>query len=171
MNRRSVLMAAAVIAALVVTMPANPQGPSGWRFGQFWGTFVHWAQFGTGLKYPAFVTMSADGTLTVSGGTGIHGVWERTGARSVQATSFLQNFDATCNFIGVERHRCLLNYSADFDSYQGTEFAETISCPTPLTCPDPLDPKTQWTPAPWAGPNGFAISATRVELVAPGPLK
>jgi len=170
-SRRSLLMAAAVVAALVVTIPANSQGVLARRVGQSWGTWVHWAHFGTGLKFPALVTINVEGTLTVSGGTGIHGVWERTGLRSIHATSLLQILDAAGNAIGLERHRCSLGYSADFNSYQGTEFAETVSCPTPLTCPDPLGPKTKWTPALWAPPTGIQVSATRVELVAPGPLK
>ena len=91
--------------------------------------------------------------------------------RSIHATSLMQNLDATGNVIGLERHRCSLDYSADFSRYAGTEFAETISCATPLTCPDPLDPNAKWTPASWAPPTGFPVSAERVEVVAPGPLK
>ena len=171
MIRRTLFMAAVVVVALAVTIPANPQGAQPGRWGQFWGTWVHWAHFGTGQKFPALVTISVDGTLTVSGGTGIHGVWERTGVSSIRATSLLQNLDAAGSVIGLERHRCSLDYSDDFNSYQGTEFAETVSCPTPLTCPDPLDPETKWTPASWAPPAGIQVSATRVGLVAPGSLK
>lgn len=166
MRRSLLFLAAAAVAVLVVAIPVNPQGL---RVGQFSGTFRHWAHFGTGLKYPGFVNIYPDGSLTVSGGKGIHGVWERTSVRNIHATSFFSNFDDPNNLY-IERHRCSLDYSADFNSYQGTEFAETVGCPTPLSCPDPLDPNTVWTRAPWSPPNGFPISGNRVGLVAPGPL-
>ena len=165
MSRRSLFMAAAVVAALAVMIPANPQGLTP---GQFTGTFRHWAHIFDG-KYPAIVTMNADGTLTATGSTGIQGVWERTGARTVHAMSLLVVHDASGAVVSLERHRCLLEYSLDFNSYQGMEFSESVACPTELSCPDPVDSNTKWTPAPWA-PNGFPISGARVKVVAPGPL-
>jgi hypothetical protein len=133
---------------------------------------VHWVDFGLGMAYTGFLTINADGTFTVSGSPGpaIHGVWERTGLRGVNFTALLQNFDSTGNLVGLERHRCSFHYSDDFNSYTGKEFAETAGCPTPLTCPNPLDPSTKWTPAPWAPPAGMSVSGARLEVVAPGPL-
>jgi hypothetical protein len=173
MHRRSLLAATAVAAAFAIAIPATPQGLRQNRFGQVWGTFVHWVDFGPGQAFTGFLTVNVDGTFTVSGSPGpaIHGVWERTGLRNVNFTALLQNFDSTGNLIGLERHRCSFHYSDDFNTYEGKEFAETVTCPTAMTCPNPLEPSTKWTPAPWALPAGMAVSGARVEVVAPGPLK
>jgi hypothetical protein len=165
MSRRPLFVAASVVvAAITITIPANPQGMRQSRFGQYWGTFVHWVDFGhgPGQRYAGLVTMNVDGTFRAGN---VHGVWEITGLRSANATGLLQILDASGNLIGLERHRCSLTYSHDFYSYQATEFAETVSCQTPLTCPDPLDPKTKWTPVTWA-PYPWSASGARVEVVA-----
>ena len=173
MLRHAVFIAAVVIVALATAIPVSSQGMPSSRVGQFWGTFVHWVEFGPGLAFPAVVTLNIDGTFTVAGGTaaGIHGVWEITGPRTARFTGLLQNFDSAGNVIALERHRCAFEYSADFNSYKGTEFAETVACPTPLTCPNPLDPATKWTPAPWAPPAGISVHGARIQVVAPGALK
>ena len=158
MTRRTLFMTAAVVAALVVTTPVNPQGMRQGRVGQFWGTFVHWVEFASG-KYTGLVAINVDGTFR-SGD--VHGVWERTGWKSITFTGLLPNLDASGNLIGLERHRCSFDYSDDFKSYQGKEYAEKLSCLTPFSCPDPLNPTTQWTRV-WA----HTVSGARVEVVAP----
>ena len=171
--RLGTLIAAAVVAAAVATFPGNAQGMRQSRVGQFWGTFVHWPEFGAGLRYTTPVTINVDGTFIAGGAPTVQGVWEKTGLRTVNFTGLLQLIDATGNLVGLERHRCVFEYSHDFNSYQGREFAETVSCPTPLTCPNPLDPSIKWTPAPWTPPTGTGVPVTgvRLEVVAPGTLK
>ena len=177
MLRRSLCIAVALSAAVLsLGVPANSQGMAfNNSFGQFWGTWLHKVE---GVSLPALVTIHVDGTLTVTSGftfgagfpmriSPIHGVWERVGPKTIHATSLFFLFDENGVLTGYPRNRCRLQYSNDFNSYKGTEFMETISC-SASNCPDPLDLKVTWTPSPPA--TGFAISATRLKLVPPGPL-
>jgi hypothetical protein len=167
MRRVTRLLAAIAMMAAVVIIPANSQGFRQSRVGQVWGSFVHWPDLGPG-KYTALVKINIDGTFIAGA---VHGVWEKTGFSTVNFTGLLQQFDAAGNLVGLERHRCYFEYSSDFNSYKGMEFAETVKCPTPLTCPNPLDPTIKWTPAQWTGPNGVPVTGARIEVLAPGPLK
>jgi hypothetical protein len=100
----------------------------------------------------------------------VHGVWEKTGPKSVDGTTFYFNFDMNGVLIGYGRDRWSLTFGKGFMNYQGTEFLETVSCGFPLTCPDPLDPGTQWTALPGMPPNGYPVSGKRVQMVPAGPL-
>lgn len=148
-----------------------------------WGTFVHQVQVGPNFNLPGLVTLNIDGSLSVGssgmfGGTpgattrvsNILGVWKITGRRSVGATSFMFVFDSNGLLIGYQRDRCSLNFNRDFNAYQGTEFMETMSCSSPFTCPDPLDPATVWTPLPGMPPSGFPVTGKRVQWLPVGPL-
>ncbi len=167
-----VLAAVAIMAALII-IPANSQGlaQSKNRVGEIWGTFVHWPDFGSGQRYTTPVTINVDGTFIAGGAPTVQGVWERTGFRTVNFTGLLQQFDATGNLVGLERHRCHFEYSSDFNSYTGIEFSEAVPCPTPLTCPNPLDPAVEWTPVPWMPATGVPVTGVRLEVVPPGPLE
>ena len=151
--------------------------------GQTWGTFVHQVEVGPGVNLPALVNLNLDGS--VIGGSGlmfgglpgspnrlstIHGVWRKTGVRSVGATTLFFIFDANGILTGYQRNRCTLKFSTDAKSYQGTEFMETTACSSPFTCPDPLDPATVWTPLPDMPPTGFPVSGKRVQWLPAGPL-
>jgi hypothetical protein len=186
--RRSLHIAAALTATLLLATAAarsqtrridhKPRG-------QFWGTWVHQVQVGPGLTVPALAIFSAEGAVTGVGGllfgglpdnplhgSPIYGVWEKTGRASLGATTFSYFFDAATGvLLGYERHRASLDFGADFDSYHGVEFIETLSCPLPLTCPDPLDPAAEWIPLPNMPDTGFPVSGTRVEPVAAGLLE
>jgi len=169
MRRVTLALAAIAMMAAVVIIPANSQGLRQSRVGQIWGTFVHYSDLGPGQRYPiGLVKVDIDGTFIA--GT-VHGVWERTGFRTVNFTGLVLQWDATGNLVGMERHRCYFEYSPDFNSYKGREFGETVSCPTPGTCPDPLDPTTEWVATSWTGPTGLPVTGARLEVVAPGPLK
>jgi hypothetical protein len=154
------------------------------RWGHFGGTWVHEAEVGPALHVPAIVVLGADGTVSGAGGllfgglpgnplrsSPVYGVWERTGWKRIAVTTLMHSYDAATGvLVGYERHRASLDFNSGFGSYQGTEFLETLACPSPLTCPDPLDPTAEWTPLPTMPATGFAVSGTRVELVEPGPL-
>ena len=184
---RRTLHGPAVLTAvlLLATVPVRAQTTldhEGWR--HFGGTWVHQVQVGPGFTVPALVVFNADGTVTGVGGllfgglpdnplrgSPIYGVWKKTGRRSIGITTFSYFFDAATGVLsGYERHRVSLAFSADFGSYEGVEFMENLSCPSPLTCPDPLDPAAEWTPLPTMPAAGFPVSGARVVPVAGGPL-
>jgi hypothetical protein len=162
--RKVTIVLAAIAMMAAVTIPANSQGLPVSRGGQMWGTFVHWLEVLPGQKYTGLVTINIDGTFRAGQ---VHGVWERTGFRTVIFTGLILLSDAAGNLVGLERHRAYAEFSPDFNSYKGREFAEQVTCPTPLTCPNPLDPQVTWTPAPWTGSAGVPITGARLEVVAP----
>lgn len=179
---RIAVAAAAALAMTTVSAPA--QGLSIPRWGQVWGTWVHQMQMGPGMKMPALVTLNIDGTFTGAPGlmfggvpdatvtfTPVFGVWQRTGWQNIASTSLIMVFDRKSGLLaGFWRSRSSLDFSDDFNSYTGTEFLEQLTCTSPLTCPDPLDPKAAWEPV-TGMPASFPISGARVELVKTGPLK
>jgi hypothetical protein len=154
------------------------------QWGRFRGTWVHQAEVGPGLRVPALVILNADGTVTGAGGllfgglpgnplrsSPIYGAWERTGWKRIAVTTLSHSYEAATGvLVGYERHRASLDFGTGFGSYGGTEFMETLSCSSPLTCPDPLDPAAEWTPLPTMPATGFRVSGARVELVETGPL-
>ena len=176
--RRMILIATAT-AAVLVSVSANAQGPPRW--GQFWGTWAHKVHIGPGAHLPALLTFNIDGTITGAdprtfGGVPnnpnrygpIHGVWERTGWRSIGTTVFIFIYNASTGVLsGYQRNRCSVEFSQDFNRYTATEFMETTACETPTSCPDPLDPATKWTPLPNMPQSG---SGTRVIRLPGGPL-
>ncbi len=169
MRRVTLVLAAIAMMAAVVIIPANSQGLRQSRVGQIWGTFVHYVDLGSGQRNPiGLVKIDTDGTFIAGV---VHGVWERTGFRTVNFTGLILQWDSNGNLVGLERHRCHFDYSADFNSYTGREFGETVSCPTPGGTCDPLDPTLKWTPTPWTGSTGLPVTGARLEVVAPGPLK
>jgi hypothetical protein len=103
--------------------------------------------------------------------TPVHGVWERTSWSSIGGTSLFLVFDASTGVLtGFRRARCSLTFANDFNSYEGLEFIENISCESPLVCPDPLDRATSWTPLSNMPPGGFPVSGSRLEWIPAGPL-
>jgi len=183
--RRSIQIAVAAAAAFAfLTIPANSQRPPFSRWSQFWGTWLHRVQRGPGQSMPALMTFQVDGTVTGAPGSmfgavpsattrfgPIHGVWQRTGWKSVAGTSLFVIYDTNGVLTGFRRSRCSLEFSDDFNNYQGTEFMEDLSCPSPLGCPDPFDAAANWTPVSNMPATGFQVSGTRLELVPAGPLK
>jgi hypothetical protein len=170
---RRLLSHAMAIAAVVVflTMPANSQGPADYQ-PHFCGTWLHTVP---GMPVPALVTLNFGGTLNISSGfmfgygmptrlSPIHGVWAQTGPKRIAATSLFFIFNDAGVLTGYQRDRCILKFSHDFDSYEGTEYMETVQCSS-SGCPDPLDPATEWTPFYGMPSNGFPVSAKRVKLV------
>ncbi len=146
------------------------------------GVYVHQVAIGPGLNVPAVVALNSDNTVAgasslmfagMSGnekGTPIHGVWRMTGPRTIGATTIFFTFDGYGMLTGYQRNRCTLQFSADFMSYEGKEFIETTTCGSPLTCPDPLHPATEWTPASIMPVDGFSVSGKRLEWLASGTL-
>ena len=175
-------LAALVLTAAVAAEPQQARGPFS-HWGQVWGTWV-WT---TNNRLPALVTFHIDGTVSVSDGTmfgglqpnstirmtPLHGVWERTGFQSIGGTSLWLMFDATTGLLlGWGRARTSIQLADDFDQFQGKMFVETLACAPgpPVSCPDPLDPAAKWVPNHNMPPDGFPISATRLERVPAGPL-
>jgi hypothetical protein len=172
---------AVAVSAVMLTMPAVAQGPS--NDNQVWGVWVHRVHIPAGGTIVALVTNHFDGTATASGGfmyggrpgattqqSPIHNIWEKTGPRTIARTSLLFTFDLAGLLTGFQRNRSRVEFSQDFNSYKGIEFMETLACPTPLTCPDPLDPTATWIPLPTMPPSGFEVSGKRSIIVPSGPL-
>ena len=180
MRRKIVL---ATVALVLAAVSAGGQGP--FRTGQFWGTWVHRVEVGPGSNIPGLITLHFDGSVT--GGSGLmfggvpsspnrygpaHGVWQRTGWRTIGSTTMFAIFNASTGVLsGYQRNRCSLEFSQDFNTYSGTEFMETVACVTPTSCPNPLDPNLKWTPLPTMPATGYQVSAARVVLVEAGPLQ
>ena len=158
--------------ALAGTTTASPEHE---RF-QPWGTWAWSTQRPVGGALPALITYNKDGTLTGSDGvmyglnyppaviatkeSGLHGVWERTGPHEFRGTSLWLQFDPNGNAIGWGRSRSDLEF-VDADHITGTMWLDSLPCPTPFTCPDPVD--TQWTSA----VTVRAVSAVRLTRVEP----
>jgi len=133
---------------------------------------------------PALITFQIDGTVTGAPGSlfgavpnaanrfgPIHGIWQRTGWNTVAGTSLFLIYDTNGVLTGIRRSRCSLVFSNDFNSYQGTEFMEDLSCSGPLACPDPFDAAASWVAVANLPPSGFEVSGTRLQLVPAGPLR
>jgi hypothetical protein len=183
MLRRSLLFAmAAALAFVFLTMPSISQAQPANNLpdasdNHFWGTWVHNVE---GMPVPALITIHSDGTLYGSAGfmfgfgnqnmrlSPIHGVWEKTGPKSIAATSIFLVFDGNGYITGYQRNRCTLNYDKGLDSYTGVEFMEITSCGA-QGCPNPLDPATVWTPFYFMGmpPAGYPVSGGRLKMVLP----
>ena len=151
---------------------------------QPWGAWSWQTHLPGGPDVPALVTIYQDGTVAVSdatmfGGllgltvraTPLHGVWERTGPHSIGGTSLYLVFDTNLNrMIGFGRARTALEFPiGSSDQFQGTMFLDFLVCPTPVTCPDPLDPFAQWGPYNPQFPS-FSVSAKRIRRVDVGLL-
>jgi hypothetical protein len=183
--RRLFLIAITTVAvAAFLTIPANSQVRSAAKWGQFWGTFLHQVHRGPGQSMPALITLQIDGTVTGAPGSmfgavpnattrfgPIHGVWQRTGWKTLAGTSLFITYDVNGVLTGFRRSRCSLEFSDDFNSYQGTEFMEDLSCSSAVGCPDPFAPAATWVAVSNMPVTGFQVSGTRVELVTAGPLK
>jgi hypothetical protein len=182
---RNIILGVALFAA-AVAVAAEPQEVrsnlySHW--GQIWGSYVWQTQMGSGSQLPALITFHIDGTVTGSDGsmfgalnanirtTPLHGVWERTGWQSIGGTSLYLVFDAaTGAVLKYGRSRSSLQFADDFNHFQGKMFIESLTCGTPLTCPDPLDPVAKWQANPMMPPDGFPVTGKRLERVAAGAL-
>lgn len=176
----AVVVAIVAAAAMFLSFPASAQGPS--NNNQVWGVWVHRIHVGPERTITALVTNHFDGTASVSSGlmfgsppattlqSPIHNMWEKTGARRIERTSLLFTFTLSGVLTGFQRNRTWVEFSQDFNSYEGREFMETLACPTPVSCPDPLDPAAVWTPLPTMPADGFVVSGKRASIVPPGPL-
>jgi hypothetical protein len=69
------------------------------------------------------------------------------------------------------RARSSLQFAGSFNSFDGKMFIESLSCATPLTCPDPLDPAAKWVPNPMMPPDGFSVTGQRLERIVASPLQ
>lgn len=147
---------------------------------QPWGTYLH--QVNTGARsVPVLITANRDGTLTgvisllfnAGGGAAkegpIHGIWQRTGPKTVGVTTLFFIFNSIGNMIAYERTRASLTFNDGFQSYEGTEILEQSPCNTSMGCPDPLDPATVWTSSPDMPLDGYAVSGKRLQFVPVAP--
>jgi len=176
-------LAVLVLGATGIAAEPQPNNAVSGHWGQVWGTWV-WL---TNNRLPALVTFQIGGTVSVSDGsmfgglqpnstvrmTPLHGVWERTGIQTIGGTSLWLIFDATTGLLtGWGRARTSITFADDFDHFQGRMFVETLACTagTVVSCPDPLDAGAKWTPNANMPPDGFPISATRLERVPAAPL-
>ncbi|MBZ5622226.1 MAG: hypothetical protein LAQ69_26380 [Acidobacteriia bacterium] len=184
MRRFNVYAGVITLMVAASAVAAEPQQSRAFgRWGQVWGTWV-WT---TNNQIPALLTLHLDGTVSVSDGrmfgglqpnsttrlSPLHGVWERTGFQSIGGTSLYLIFDATTGLLTAwGRSRTSITFADDFDHFQGKMFVETLPCAAgpPVSCPDPQATGAKWVANPSMPPDGFPISATRLERVPAGPL-
>jgi hypothetical protein len=105
-----------------------------------------------GQFVPGLITLTSDGTLVTATGSDeggpifdvknspTHGVWSRTGRRSVKGTAYFLNYDkVTGSVVGITRVRITASFDRRFDNLEGTFDQDRFICPTPFTCPNPLE--------------------------------
>ena len=165
---------AVVVLAAVLFLPVSgyAQG-TGSNQNQPWGLWSQKIPVGPGLSIHEVLSFHFDGTLTGTGSllfggvppfgvaraSSIHGVWQKTGPRTIEGTAYAYNFDSVTGIVSnYVRSRWTIEFSADFNSYTGTASLATLACPTPLTCPDPANPSAVWTPR----FSGFTILGSRL---------
>ncbi len=178
-NRSLTLIASAVLLVIVLAASANSQA-TGTANNHFWGTWIHNVELFPGGTAPALVTIHSDGTMSVSSSfmfgmpgmpirmSPIHTVWEKTGPKSIAATSIFFVFDADGVMTGYQRNRCTLTASDDFNSYTGKEYMDTLACPAgAFSCPDPTDPAAVWVPNQGMPAGGYPASARRLQPQLP----
>ena len=69
----------------------------------------------------------------------VHGVWSKTGPRSMGANALYLNFDPTGGqVVGITKLRISAEFDKDFNNGAGQFFMSIYVCPTFSTCPDPL---------------------------------
>lgn len=86
---------------------------------------------------------------------------ERTGPLSFRGTSLWLQFAANGNVIAWGRARSDLYFVGDADHFEGTMYLESLPCPTPFTCPDPIG-------SVWTSPVTMrAVSAVRLTRIEP----
>ena len=178
MRRTFVVTAASIVTAAVwLALTAGPTAasPDRARYDPS-GTWAWSTNRPVGGTLPAIITYNEDGTLTGSDGvmyginyppsvstnkeSGLHGVWQRTSRHGFRGTSVWLQFDANGNVIGWGRSRSDLEF-VDADHIIGTMWLDSLACPTPFTCPDPVE--TLWTSA----VTVRTVSAVRLTRVEP----
>lgn len=133
---------------------------------------------GPGLHVPGLTTLTSDGTLLAITGSdqggpssvflvknsATHGVWSRTGARSVDAKAYFLNFDPGSGVvIGITRVRIHADFTDNtFNHGSGVFYDSVFLCATPFTCPDPLT-ATPNVPEPTVGRPFTADRITAVQ--------
>ena len=175
------LVFALAVAALGAPTPARAQDDAGF---QPWGTWVWWTHSPAGFALPTIVTLHREGTANTSssnlfGGvpnarywvSPLHDSWRRTEGNEIETTCMSLVFDAQTHLlVGWGRIRNALRFGADADHLEGTMYVDFLACPSPVACPDPQDPAAVWTVFGNSPPSGFPITATRLQIVPPGPL-
>jgi len=111
------------------------------------------AVFGPGSFVPGLATLSSDGTLSSITGSdqagpstlfsvknsAVHGVWFKTGPRSVGANGLYLNFDPIGGqVVSITKLRIVADFDKNFNNATGQFFNSIYVCPTFATCPDPL---------------------------------
>lgn len=165
-------------------------------FGQIWpwapsfsGQWVVWTELGQGARTPSLMTMHSDGAVIMSdlamfGGaahnpyriTPLHGAWDRSGKKKVTGTSLFMVFNPIVdpqdptqlnNLIGFGRARTVFEVKTP-DRMEGIIWLDFLPCPSPLFCPNPLDPSAGWVPYPTLPAIvPIPIAAERIKGVEP----
>lgn len=105
---------------------------------------------------PGLITLTSDGTVITATGSDeggpifdvknspTHGVWSRTGPRSVRGTAFFLNYDkGTGSVVAISRVTIDATFDKNFRNLEGTCNQVRFLCVDgPFNCPDPLaDPE------------------------------
>lgn len=170
----SVAIAAVCLVATAPRTIVTAQYDEGYQPIGTWAWSTHRPSGGT---FPALVTYHRDGTITGSDGlmfgidyppalnettmSPFQGVWERTGPHTFKGTSLWLQFAPEGTVIGWGRVRSDLHYVGDPDHFEGMMYLESLPCPTPFTCPDPVT--SVWT----STVTAREVSAVRVTRVEP----
>ena len=161
---KSAMIAAGVLFGLVIVLVALPlsqepataanDGNGRNAIGSYMFKFTGVeAVFGAGNFVAGLATLSSDGTLSSVTGSdqagpsaffsvknsAVHGVWFRTGPRSVGANGLYLNFDPIGGqVVAITKLRIVAEFDKDFNNATGQFFNSIYVCPTFTTCPDPL---------------------------------
>jgi len=166
-----------LLAGAASTMAIAAQQDEGYQPWGTWAWSTHRPVVAGGGTLPAIITYHRDGTLSGSDGimygidyppahnpkkeSLLHGVWERTGPLSFRGTSLWLLFAENGNVIGWGRARSDLHFVGDPDHFEGTMYVDSLPCPTPFTCPDPIT--SEWT----SPVTVRAVSGVRLSRVEP----
>ena len=173
---RSLSLAAA--CAVLLALPAQAQTTEN----QFTGSWIHYLAVAGTPGLPTLVTIHSDGTMNASSSvmfgspampaapirySPVHGVWQKVGPKSIQATNLFFWFAHDGRMLGYQRNRIVFKLGADRDTYAGLLFLEQLEC-GPMgvfQCPDPLDPSLTWTANPNMPPGGYQVTGYRIKVV------
>lgn len=180
-------VATVTVAILLVTISKSYTSTAENQGAQIVGSWYGFFDFepitgvpGTGI--PGLFTMYRDGTTSAIPAQmfGLFpngpettspdaGTWVNTGQGTYTGTYLCMRSDrVTGALIGFARARTTMRFGDDFDHLRGVLYYEKVDCPTPITCPDPMDPQIVWTPD--NPPGGLQMTAERIRVLPVGPL-
>jgi hypothetical protein len=141
-------LAISLLAASALAKDKSKAGPTGSFLFKFVGSPVP-----TGQYVPGLVTLISDGTLlSITGSdeagpasvfqvknSSVHGTWVVSRQRITARALYLNFSPVTGEVVGITKLRIEATFDRDFNNITGDFFNSVYVCPTPFTCPDPLE--------------------------------